>query len=158
MAPKMQPWGMRWRSSRSFILATVGLGLFTDLILYGIGIPVLPFLLQNRLQIPNEELQLYASGLLAIYSASCVLFSVPAGWIASVVGSRQIFLAGLAFLLVSTVIFSFARDFILLASSRVLQGASGAVVWTAGLDMVQDVVPRGDMGSAIGTVSLPTIS
>ena len=144
--------GIRWRSKPSFVIVTVAFGLFTDLVLYGIVVPILPFVLRERFQIPDHDLQAYTSGQLAVYSGSSVLFSLPAGWIASKIGSRQLFLVGLVFLCLSSLLFAYAPNFALLTASRVFQGMSAAVVWTAGMDMVQDAVPRDEIGEAIGTV------
>ncbi|KAM4057405.1 major facilitator superfamily protein [Hirsutella rhossiliensis] len=152
MASQTQPRGVGWRSKPSFVIVTVAFGLFTDLVLYGIVVPVLPFLLRDRFLVPDEQLQPYTSGLLAVYSASSVLFPLPAGWSASRVGSRRLFLAGLALLCASSAAFAFAGSFTILLSSRLLQGMSTAIVWTAGLDMVQDTVPPGQIGEAIGTI------
>lgn len=152
MASETQPSGVAWRSNRSFVTTTVAFGLFTDLLLYGIAVPVLPFLLRDRFSVPDELLQPYASGLLAVYSAASVLFAIPSGWCASRVGSRQLYLVGLVFLCAASAAFAFAWDFNILLASRVFQGISTAVVWTAGLDILQDAVPRGEIGEAIGTV------
>lgn len=157
MASQNQPWGIEWRSKSSFITATVAFGLFTDLVLYGIVIPVLPFLLRDQFSVPDELLQPYTSGLFAVYSASSVLFSVPAGWSASKVGSQRLFLVGLTFLCTSTAGFCFAWSLPVMIASRVLQGISTAIVWTAGLDMVQDAVLPGEVGEAIGTVISPPL-
>jgi hypothetical protein len=65
-----------------FILATIGIALFTDLFLYGLLVPVLPFLLEDRIGIPDSQIQSYTSGLLAAYAGSSVLTSPIAGVIA----------------------------------------------------------------------------
>lgn len=74
--------GVRWRSKSSFILTTVAFCLFTDLFLYALVVPILLFLLQDRLGLPVEDVQPYTSGLLAAYSGASVLFSISSGWIA----------------------------------------------------------------------------
>jgi hypothetical protein len=48
------PIALRWRSNTLFIIPTVGIGLFTDLFLYGIVVPILPFILTDRLQVPQD--------------------------------------------------------------------------------------------------------
>ncbi|TWU70995.1 hypothetical protein ED733_001111 [Metarhizium rileyi] len=146
------PWGVRWRAKPSFILTTVAMGLFTDLVLYGILLPALPFIMRNRFNIPSAEIQHYTSAFLATYAGASVFFSVPAGWAASKLGSRQLFLGGLMFLFVATAIFAFSTSLVLLVVSRLLQGISTAVVWTAGLDMVQDTVEPSQVGETIGTI------
>lgn len=149
--------GEHWRSKSSFVLATVAFCLFTDLFLYALVVPVLPFLLHDRFSIPAEDTQPYTSGLLAAYSGASVLFSIPSGWIADRYGSRKpTFFAGWVFLVVGTVIFVIGQTFVVLLGARILQGMAAAVVWTVGLAMVQDSVGPGKMGQAIGTVSTST--
>lgn len=149
------PWGLHWRSSKTFIIATVAIGMFTDLFLYGLVVPILPFMLRDRLDVPDDAIQTYVSGLLATYAAASVLFSVPAGWIADRTESRQMpFLTGLASLFFATIILAFGRSMWILVIARILQGTSAAVVWTVGLAMVLDTVGPENLGTVIGSVSL----
>ena len=50
-----RPWALNWRSNTLFIVATVAVGLFTDLFLYGLVVPLLPFVLRSRLEVPDAE-------------------------------------------------------------------------------------------------------
>ncbi|KAI1372091.1 MFS transporter-like protein [Hypoxylon crocopeplum] len=147
------PWALRWRSNTLFIIATVAIGLFTDLFLYGLVVPVLPFMLRSRLSIPEDEIQSYVSNLLAAYAAASVVSSVPAGWIADRTNSRQApFLSGLAALLAATVMLAFGRSIPVLFVARVLQGVSAAVVWTIGLAMILDTVGPENLGKVVGSI------
>ncbi|KAK8002896.1 Pkinase-domain-containing protein [Apiospora arundinis] len=149
------PWGLRWRASTAFILITVGIGLFTDLFLYGLVVPVLPFLLHDRLSIPDNEIQSYSSGLLAAYAGVQLLCSVPAGWIADRTNSRQApFLSGLAALLAATILLALGQSIGVLVLARMLQGMSASVVWTIGMAMIRDTVGPQNLGKAIGTAPL----
>ena len=117
------PIGLKWRANTVFIIATVAVGLFTDLFLYGLIVPILPFMLRDRLDLPQEKVQSYVSGLLAAYAGASVLFSVPAGWIADKTNARQIpFLSGLAALLASTIILALGQTIAVLVIARMLQG------------------------------------
>jgi hypothetical protein len=49
------PWLLRYRSSKSFILITVTLAVFTDIFLYAIIVPVIPFALSNRAHVEDED-------------------------------------------------------------------------------------------------------
>ncbi|PKS11143.1 hypothetical protein jhhlp_002904 [Lomentospora prolificans] len=158
MSDQSRPWGFHWRAKPGFILTTVGVGLFTDLLLYGIVVPVLPFMLRDRIQVPEQLIQPYTSELLAIYAAASVLFSVPAGWIADKLGSRQpAFLTGLILLFTATAMLAFARSIEVLTIARSAQGMSAALVWTTGSAMVQGAVEPGEMGDAFGTI-MPLVS
>ena len=149
------PIGLRWRSHTIFILCTVGFGAFTDMFLYGIIVPVLPFILSDRVHIPEWDIQRNISNLLAIYAAASMLVSPIAGILADKLSStRQIpFLLGLLMLLLSTILLAVGRSIPVLAIARLLQGASGGTVWTVGLALLTETVGQNNLGKTIGTVS-----
>ncbi|KAG4428427.1 hypothetical protein IFR05_016091 [Cadophora sp. M221] len=148
-----EPWGLKWRSNTLFILATVAIGMFTDLFLYGLVVPILPFILVDRIQIPNDQVQYYTSLLLACYAGSQVLFSMVAGIIADKLPSRQPpFLFGLAALFGSTAMLFMGQTIWVLVLARVLQGISASIVWTIGLAMVMDTVGSSKLGVTIGSI------
>ena len=147
------PLGLRWRASTFFIIATVAVGIFTDLFLYGLIVPVLPFLLRDRISVPQDKVQSYSSALLAAYAGASVLFSLPAGWIADRTSSRQLpFLSGIAALLAATLLLSLGKSLAVLVVARILQGMSASVVWTVGLAMIMDTVGVGNLGKVMGTI------
>ncbi|KAF2121490.1 major facilitator superfamily domain-containing protein [Lophiotrema nucula] len=148
------PWGLRWRSNTFFIVSTVGIGAFTDFFLYGLIVPVLPFMLEDRVNIPDHEIQSTISWLLAIYAAASMIMSPIAGFLADrMSGSRQLpFLLGLALLLVSTILLAVGRSVPVIALARFLQGASGGAVWTIGLALLLETVGQENLGKAIGSV------
>ncbi|KAG8526731.1 uncharacterized protein KY384_008160 [Bacidia gigantensis] len=154
MAVKSPPWGLRWRSSTLFICSTVGIGLFTDLFLYGIVVPILPFMLTDRVHLPHDQIQRHVSGLLAAYAGASVFFSPVAGIIADRYSkSRQLpFLLGLIALLLATIMLGVGKSIPVLAVARVLQGISAAVVWTIGLALVLDTVGPDRLGVIIGSI------
>ena len=150
---RARPWGLKWRSSTYFIIATVGTSCFTDLFLYGLIIPLLPFILKDRLHIGPDQIQIHVSGLLAAYAAASLIFSLVAGIIADLGSSRKLsFLAGLITLLIATVMLFLGQSVTVIALARVLQGASAAIVWTVGLALLLDTVGPGDLGKTIGSV------
>ena len=148
------PRGLRWRSSTLFIVRTVGIGLFTDLFLYGIVVPILPYLLVDRVHLPQDQIQSHVSGLLAAYAGASVLFSPLAGIIADRFSkSRQLpFLIGLLALVLATLLLGLGQTIAVLAVARVLQGLSAAVVWTIGLALVLDTVGPEKLGTTIGSI------
>ncbi|KAM4064624.1 major facilitator superfamily protein [Hirsutella rhossiliensis] len=153
MAYGFKPCTPNWRASPSFIIATVAVGLFTDLLLYGIVIPVLPFMLHDRLAIPASQLQPYTSRLLAAYAGASTIFALPAGWAADKIGSRQPpFLAGVVLLFGATTLLAFGRTITLFYVARLLQGMAAAIVWTTGCAMIQDTVGPRQLGETIGTI------
>lgn len=147
------PIGIKWRSNTTFIIATVAVGLFTDLFLYGLVVPVLPFMLQDRASIPKDKIQAYVSAMLAAYAGASVTFSFPAGWIADRTSARRTpFLAGLVALLAATIMLAFGQSIAVLVVARVLQGISSGVVWVVGLALVRDSIDSKDLGKVIGSI------
>lgn len=149
----IRPAGLRWRSNTFFILSTVAVGLFTDLFLYSLVVPVLPFLLEDRIGVPESQVQSYTSGLLAVLAGSSVIFSPIAGVLADRVSTRQApFLFGLTTLIGATILLFLATTIPVLAVARVLQGISSAVVWTIGLAICIETVGTENLGKTIGSV------
>lgn len=143
------------RSGESFIVAVCGVAIFTDLFLYGIIVPVLPYALPTRFSIEESQVQTKLSTLLAIYAAALLAACPVAGYVADRTHSRRVpFLAGLWALVGSTVIFTVARTYWLLIVGRILQGLSAAVVWTVGLALLVDTVGKDRLGIAMGTVTI----
>lgn len=145
--------GLQWRSSTFFILFTLAIGQFTDLFLYGLLIPTLPFLLQDWLHVPAHSTQHKIDLLLMPFSVASFLFPFPAGWQADWSSTRKApYLMGLVALMAATAMFATAESYSLLVASRVFQGLSAAVVNAAGLGMMIDTVGPDRLGSAFGIV------
>lgn len=115
--------------------------------------PILPFILKDRVGIPKSEIQSYTSILLACFAGASVLFSMPAGIIADRLPTRQIpFLCGLTALLGATILFFIGENVAVLIIARILQGVSGATVWTIGLALIMDTVGPAKLGVTVGSV------
>ena len=148
-----KPYGLRWRSNTLFIVATVGIGLFTDLFLYALVVPILPSILKDKVGVPDKEIQGDVSGLLAAYAAASVITSPFAGVIADRMSSRRApFLVGLLALLLATVLLFVGTTLPVLTIARVLQGVSSAFVWTVGLALCLETVGPKNLGKTIGSV------
>ncbi len=150
---RQRPWGLKWRANSFFIVSTVAIALFTDLFLYGLVVPILPFVLLDRIHLPPDRIQSHVSTLLAVYAGATVFFSPVAGVITDRSSSRQRpFLVGLMAMLLSTIIFALGQSIAVLIIARVFQGISAAVVWTVGLALVLDTVGPENLGKTIGSV------
>ena len=148
-----KPYGLRWRSNTLFIVATVGIGLFTDLFLYALVVPILPSILRDKVGVPDKDIQSDVSGLLAAYAAASVITSPFAGVIADRLSSRRApFLVGLLALLLATVLLFVGTTLPVLTIARVLQGVSSAFVWTVGLALCLETVGPKNLGKTIGSV------
>lgn len=148
-----KPAGLTWRSNTFFIVGTVAVGLFTELFLYSLVVPVLPFMLQDRVGIPEEEVQSYVSGLLTAYAAASVISSPFAGIMADRLSTRQApFLVGVGIMFLATAGLYAGRTIPILVVARILQGISGAFVWTIGLALCLETVGPENLGKTIGSI------
>jgi MFS family permease len=145
-----------WRSHPTFIVLTIATGQFSDFFLFGMRVPLLPSLIRSHLpSVPESEVQPRVATLLASFSLTLLLVAIPAGWIADFKAWRgRLYLVGLAALFWATVTFYTSRSYGMLVGSRVLNGASAAVLYAAGWAMVADAVRGEDLGKAFGVVSL----
>ncbi|KAI9682939.1 MAG: hypothetical protein M1829_006375 [Trizodia sp. TS-e1964] len=133
------------------------MALFTDIFLYTIVVPVLPFALPDRTGIPLEDdsVQQWSSVLLAIYGAGTLVGSPIVGYSADHSSSRRLpLLIGLLALTGSTVMLCFGRTIAAMAAARVLQGVSASIVWVVGLALVVDTVGQKNVGRAMGYLTI----
>ncbi|KAL9596364.1 MAG: hypothetical protein Q9219_005842 [cf. Caloplaca sp. 3 TL-2023] len=145
----------KFRSSDGFIIFVVGVAVFTDMLLYGLIVPMLPYALADRVGIAPEDVQRWNSILLASFGAALMLGSLVVGWIGDRTSTRQIpFLFGLIALALSTLGIALTRDLVTLLIARILQGLSGAIVATVGYAILFDVVGSKDIGQALGFASM----
>ncbi|KAK0638854.1 major facilitator superfamily domain-containing protein [Cercophora newfieldiana] len=145
---------LAFRSSVLFIIFTVCLAIFTDIFLYGLIVPVIPFSLTEQAGVPEEEVQKWTAILLACYNAALCVGSPIAGFYADHTASRRgPLLLGLLALAGSTLLLCLGTTVALLVVGRLLQGLSAAVVWSVGLALLVDTVGKG-VGQSMGYVGI----
>jgi MFS family permease len=147
------PYLLTLRSSKPFILTTVCAAIFTDSIIYGILVPILPFSLRTRSGVQENDIQWWTSFILGVYGLMQCLGSPIAGYYADHSANRRNpFFLGLIVLGAATVLFGLATEVWVLILSRSLQGLSTAVVFSVGFAVVTDTVGREEIGLWMGTV------
>lgn len=123
--------------------------------MFGMRVPLLPYLIRSHLDVPEDEVQSRVASLLASFSIAVLVTAVPAGWLADFQRVRsKLYLAGLGVLLWATVTFYTSENYAVMVFSRMLNGVSAALLYAAGFAMVADAVGPRDLGKALGTVSL----
>lgn len=154
--PAQRSW-CSWRSHPRFIVLTVGIGQFSDFFLFGMRVPLLPYLVRLHLNVPESAVQSRVATLLASFSIATLASAIPAGCLADRTGGwrGKLYLLGLAALFWSTVTFYTSKDWDMMILSRVLNGVSAAVLYAAGFAMVADAVAPGDLGKSLGLVGSP---
>ncbi|KAK3685799.1 major facilitator superfamily domain-containing protein [Podospora appendiculata] len=142
------------RSSTLFIVLTVCLAIFTDILCYGLIVPVIPFSLSVQAGVPENQVQQWTAILLACYNAALFVGSPVAGFYADRTSSRRLpLLIGLLALAASTLLLCLGNTVTLLILGRLLQGLSAAVVWSVGLALLVDTKGR-NVGQSMGYVSI----
>lgn len=130
---------------RLLVLASVVV--FFDVVFFAAVAPLLPHYV-DRLGLSEA-----GAGVLAgAYAAGTLLASLPGGLLATRVGPRRTVIGGLLLLGVSSVVFGFAGQVVLLDASRFVQGVSGALIWSGALAWLITTAPPERRGSVIGTV------
>ncbi|KAF9243771.1 MFS general substrate transporter [Melanogaster broomeanus] len=143
-----KPWGLQWRSSVWFITTVVGFGITTDLLVYSIIIPVIPFQLEN---LGFHGVSALTGWLLCAYSAGLVISTIPIAMYSERSTSRRTPLViGLIALLSAQVLLMEAPNYALMAVARALQGISSSMVWIVGLALLCDTTPEKSVGRQLG--------
>ncbi|PYH78578.1 MFS general substrate transporter [Aspergillus uvarum CBS 121591] len=146
-----------WRSSPPLVIVVVCVAVFTDIFLYGLIVPVLPFALEERIGLSGKSVQRWSSILLATYGGSILIGSVFAGWIGDQACRRtkQLpFLAGMLIAGGATLLFSLSKSLGWVLIARILQGLSTALIFTIGYSLLLDTVGKESIGHALGFTSM----
>lgn len=145
------------RSSNAFVITTISIAVFTDIFLYSLVVPVLPFALTGRAGVKEEDLQRWTSIFLSVYGAALAVGSPIFGWFADRSSSRRVpLLLGLLALGGATAMLCAGSSLPVLITGRALQGLSAAVVWTVGLALLSDSIEREKLGAAMGYMAAAT--
>lgn len=144
---------LQHRSSNFLILLVVCAAVFTDIFLYGILVPVLPFALTDRVGVPHDDIAKWNGILLALYNLGLCVGSPVFGFYADYTSSRRLpFLLGLIALAAATLLLCLSKSIALFAIGRVLQGVSAAICWAVGLALLADSMKE-RIGWAMGWVN-----
>lgn len=126
-------------------LIVVAVAIFTDMLVYGIVVPILP---SYALSLGVSQT---AVGLLFASYAVALLVATPIfGILSDRTGRKGPMLWGLLGLAASTLFYAFASKFWMLIAARSLQGVSAAITWTAGFALLADLFPPEKRGKAMG--------
>ncbi|KAF9355943.1 hypothetical protein BGX26_005907 [Mortierella sp. AD094] len=141
-----RPFMYNLRTSKNFITLTILLALFTDMVTYGIIIPIMPTIIADM-----SGDSTMTGVLVAVYAAGIMSASPIFGVLSDKMASRRLpMMIGLSGLLIATIIFMLAKVYWLLIVARFFQGVSGGAVWTLGLALMTDSFPADEMGVQMG--------
>ncbi|TFY70057.1 hypothetical protein EVJ58_g23 [Rhodofomes roseus] len=126
----------------------VGLGVASDLLVYSLIVPIIPFQLED---LGYTGVSGLVGWLLFAYSAGIVIFTPPIAHLSEKYNNRQVpLLTGLVSLIGAEIMFMLAPAYWLMVVARLLQGLSSTVVWVAGLALLCDTVPESSVGRQLG--------
>lgn len=153
LQPKVAPLGLSWRSKTTFIVATVALGLFTDYFLYGLPVPITPYILRDRIHLPAAEIQTKSSILIAAHAIPSGLVCPMAAIFTDRFNNRKTpYIISVLILSAAVVLFFLGDNVPTLAFARVVQGTAGALIWVVGQAILIDTVGAENLGRAQGSV------
>ncbi|KAJ6626926.1 major facilitator superfamily domain-containing protein [Mycena sp. CBHHK59/15] len=134
------PLGLKWRCSSGFTTLIVGLGIATDLLVYSIIIPVIPFQLEL---LGYNSVSARTAWLLFAYSAGLVVATIPIAMLTERYNTRRSPLIGGLIILI-------APNYAVMCISRVLQGFGSTMVWVVGLALLCYSTPEKYIGRKLG--------
>ncbi|PLB42555.1 putative MFS multidrug transporter [Aspergillus candidus] len=148
-------WGYQWRSSPVFIVAAMAMALFTDVFLYAFLVPILPYVLENRLGLDVSLTQRLSFSLLAESAIASLVCSPFIGHYADGLRSKKgLLLASLAVALFGTVVLALATSQFILFAGRLVQAIASAFIWVVGYATIADNVQPEHLGKTYGVISL----
>jgi MFS family permease len=127
------------------LLVLVSAMIFFDVAFFAAIAPLLPDYVDD-LGLTKAE----AGILSASYAAGTLAASLPAGFVASRFGPRRTAIYGLLLLGVSSFVFGFGEQILLLDAARFVQGIAGALIWAGALTWLITTAPEDKRGTYIG--------
>lgn len=125
-----------------------------DTFLYGYIVPILGYMLEDRLHVDSSRTQSLTSGILAIHGAVAIVTGPIIGHFADQSSNRKTsLLYSLSASLVGTVLVASTPSLWTLFLGRVLQGISGSAIWIVGLATIANAVGEEHMGKIMGVVN-----
>lgn len=124
-----------------------------DTFLYSFIVPILGYMLQERLLVDIAHVQFYISAVLAVYGLVCMITGPIVGHFSDKSSNRKSpMLLALAGSMVGTFLLASARSVPVLFLGRALQAVNGSVSWVVGMATIADRVGEEDIGKVMGIV------
>ncbi|KAJ6118612.1 Major facilitator superfamily domain general substrate transporter [Penicillium samsonianum] len=148
---QQKSFGYEWRSSKWFIISTVTLALFGETFLYAFIVPILDYMLRNRLHIDRSQSQKVTSTVLGLHGAISVVAGPIIGHFADKTPNRKApLLLSLITCIIGTVMIASTHSIPILLIGRVLQAVAGSAVWIIGYATIADTADQANLGIIMG--------
>ena len=129
--------------TRALVVSSAAL--FTDMLVHGLAVPVLPLLPSVVAAGPEATGILFSS-----YAAAMIVATLFAGRIVDRYGPRTPLLIGLVGLAAATLLFATGGPYWLLLVARLAQGIAGGMSWVAALSLIAATTPNGETRAVDG--------
>ena len=136
--------------TRALIVGSTAL--FTDMLVHGLAVPVLPLLPAVVEEGPAATGVLFSS-----YAVAMIIATLFAGRMVDRLGPKTPLLLGLVGLAVATLLFATGGPYWLLLVARLAQGLAGGMSWVAALSLIAATTPFEKRGQAMG-IAMSTIT
>ncbi|KAK0113906.1 hypothetical protein ONS95_014149 [Cadophora gregata] len=131
------------------------MALFTDVFLYGFIVPILPYMLEQRLKLENSKTQSITLALLSESALVGFFASIIVGHIADRTSNkRALLLYSLAGAMVGSLGLAVAESAIVLFISRFIQAFASNAIFVIGIATIAETIPSDRMGQAMGLVTM----
>ena len=136
----------------SHALVVGSVALFTDMLVHGLAVPVLPLLPSVVARGPAATGVLFSA-----YAAAMIVSTLFAGRVVDRRGPRMPLLIGLVGLAAATLLFATGGPYWLLLVARLAQGVAGGMSWVAALSLIAATTSLERRGQAMG-IAMSTIT
>ncbi|OJJ42450.1 hypothetical protein ASPZODRAFT_137262 [Penicilliopsis zonata CBS 506.65] len=131
--------GSRWRSSPIFILTSVAVGMISNMFLYGFMVPILPYILEERVKINPSNTSTVTILLLAQNALISTVCTPTIGLIHHLVPSKRVFLiVSLLITLLSSGCMAASRSVYGIMVGRFLQALADSCMKSTGFSTVAE--------------------
>ncbi|KAL4948462.1 major facilitator superfamily domain-containing protein [Aspergillus filifer] len=145
------PWGYKWRSSQTFIIITATISLFSESFLFGFVVPILPYMLEQRLNIPPTQTQTFTTTLLTIYGLISLISAPLVAHYADKTPHRKIpLLLSLTACASGTILVATSRAIWVLMAGQILQSLASSSVWVVAMATLVDNLDAESKGRVLG--------
>ncbi|RAL16596.1 MFS general substrate transporter [Aspergillus homomorphus CBS 101889] len=150
-----KPFGHRWRSSGLYIVTIVSVALFSDNFLFSFIIPILPEILEGRLQQAAARTQALTSLILSMNALVSIVLAPLTGYLADQLSSRNsLLIAAWVVNMLGTAVTAWSTTLTGLVIGRLIQTVAGSVIWIVGMAMLASAAGAKHLGKAFGVAVL----
>ncbi|GFN18146.1 MFS general substrate transporter [Aspergillus tubingensis] len=140
-----------WRSSSQFVIVTACLAMFTESLLAGFPVPMLPYMLEERLHNDPSQTTSTTNSLLSLQGLAAILAAPSCAALFDTISNQKIPLyLALVLCLAGTALFAITTTSWVLYLGRILQAVAASAAWLACTTMLTEVAGSARAGAMLG--------